>query len=55
MLYLFLITRALNCNNVSNQVISLFGDEYQFGFIKVILVPSPRVEERGVSKWRSEG
>ena len=39
MLYLFLITRALNCNNVSNQVISLFGDEYQFGLIKVTPCP----------------
>ena len=57
MLYLFLITRALNCNNVSNQVISLFGDEYQFGLIKVTPCPvspgrgarSPTVKERRVA------
>ena len=48
MLYLFLITRALNCNNVSNQVISLFGDEYQFGLIKVI--PRP-VSPHGGAWW----
>ena len=57
MLYLFLITRALNCNNVSNQAISLFGDEYRLGLIKVTLCSvspgggagSPAVKERRVA------